>query len=60
MSGSDAAECRDIMRDGDLVIIYESHDSLDHLYPSSEYGKLYNNRCVVRRARSFRSRVLSS
>ena len=44
MSDSDAAECRDIMRDGDLVIIYESHDSLDHLYLSSEYGKLYNNR----------------
>ena len=32
------------MRSGDLVIIFESHDSLDHLYLSDEYGAMYNNR----------------
>ena len=39
------------MQDGDLVII-GSHDSLDHLYLSSEYGKLYNNRAHASESRA--------
>ena len=31
-SSNNVAKYRKIMKDGDLVIIYERHDSLDHLY----------------------------
>jgi tRNA (adenine57-N1/adenine58-N1)-methyltransferase catalytic subunit len=31
-----------VMNNGDLVIIYERHDSLDHLYLSS--GAIFNNK----------------
>ena len=47
-TGTVCLQPRPFIQAGDLVIIYESHDNLDHLYLSAEYGKMYNNRYAHR------------
>ncbi len=35
-------ECPRLMQDGDLIVVYERHDSMDHFY--LETGKILNNK----------------